>query len=340
MNKIVLYDHGLKDDLFPFALTRHVADLRIGILTIREKWELLSFRTELTDTQPSDHQIAVAANVVPGANFQLSSLSETSSQKVLQYPWQIFEFNDWALREDFDLVTRGKLSAAIPETVYTTNSRNVFIEEGATLSHCVLNASTGPIYIGKNATVMEGVNIRGPFALCEGSVVKMGARIYGATTVGPHSVVGGEIKNSVILGYSNKAHDGYLGDSVIGEWCNVGAGSSNSNLKNNAGEVKVWNPHSQNARPAGIKCGLLLGDYSMSAINTSFNTGTITGICCSIFGVGLTPSFIPSFSRGYSPVEKYEFDKAVRDIANWKKLKGKTLSENELSQLRNIFNQS
>ena len=180
----------------------------------------------------------------------------------------------------------------------------------------------------------------GPFALCEGAVVKMGSRIYGATTVGPFSVVGGEIKNSVIIGHSNKAHDGYLGDSVIGEWCNLGAGTSNSNLKNSAGIVKTWSPSSQSFREAGTKCGLLMGDYCMSAINTAFNTGTVTGVCCNIFGTGLTPSFIPSFSWGYSPVEKYVFEKAIRDINNWKKLKGNALTEQEVNQLRNIFNQS
>lgn len=187
---------------------------------------------------------------------------------------------------------------------------------------------------------MEGAVIRGPFALCEGAVVKMGARIYGATTIGPYSIVGGEIKNSVIQGYSNKAHDGYLGDSVIGEWCNLGAGTSNSNLKNNAGEVNVWHEQGQQFMNVGQKCGLLMGDYSRSAINTSFNTGTVTGICCNVFGNGLTPKYIPNFSWGVNDEPKYELEKAIVDIMNWKRLKNQQLGTEEEKQLRNIFEQS
>ena len=187
---------------------------------------------------------------------------------------------------------------------------------------------------------MEGALIRGPFALCEGAVVKMGSKIYGATTMGPYCVVGGEIKNSILFGYSNKAHEGYLGDSIIGEWCNLGAGTSNSNLKNSAGDVKIWNQATGKWGNAGTKCGLLMGDYSRSAINTSFNTGAVVGVSANVFGEGLTPAFIPGFSWGFKPAVKYEFDKAIRDIENWKKLKGKLLTEEERTQLRNIFNQS
>ena len=184
---------------------------------------------------------------------------------------------------------------------------------------------------------MEGSSIRGPFALCEGAVVKMGSKIYGATTIGPYSIAGGEIKNSVIFGYSNKAHDGYLGDAVIGEWCNIGAGSSNSNVKNNAGSVKVWNQAAKEYIVAGTKCGLLMGDYSRSAINTSFNTGTVVGICSNVFGEGLTPKYIPSFTWGTKSLSKYEFEKALSDIQNWKKLKGFELTTNETAILRTIF---
>jgi UDP-N-acetylglucosamine diphosphorylase/glucosamine-1-phosphate N-acetyltransferase len=197
------------------------------------------------------------------------------------------------------------------------------------------------VYIGKNAVVMEGAIIRGPFALCEGAVVKMGARIYGATTVGPYSVVGGEIKNTVISGYSNKAHDGYLGDSVIGEWCNLGAGSSNSNVKNNAGEVKVWSHNTKQYVTTGLrKCGLIMGDYSKSAINTSFNTGTIVGVCANIFGEGLTPKYIPSFTWGTMGQTKYIFDKALKDIENWKKMKNAVLTEQEKTRLKLIFDEN
>jgi UDP-N-acetylglucosamine diphosphorylase/glucosamine-1-phosphate N-acetyltransferase len=256
---------------------------------------------------------------------------------VLQYPWHIFQLNDWAIREDYKLITEGRISNSIDGTVQTINPDQIFIEPGARLQHCILNASTGPIYIGRNAEIMEGSLIRGPFVLGNDGVVKMGAKIYGATTIGPCCVAGGEIKNSVLMGYSNKAHDGYLGDAVLGEWCNLGAGTSNSNLKNNASDVKVWHHLSQQYMAAGIKCGLLMGDYSRAAINTSFYTGTVVGICANVFGNEIPPKFVPSFTWGNKGLSKYEFEKALTDIGVWKKFKHKSLSEEEIKRLRAIF---
>ena len=340
MKEVVLNDSTVRSGLFPFTHVRHVSDIRIGILTLREKWEFLLKQPVLLSSEPFGP--GMPANIV-ATTENIPALSQNiqpgQSSKLIQYPWHIFQLNDWALRKDFEMITANRVSARIPAGVQVTNPSQVFIEDGAILSNCILNAATGPIYIGKNAEVMEGAIIRGPLALCEGAVVKMGAKIYGATTVGPYSVVGGEIKNSVIFGYSNKAHDGYLGDSVVAEWCNLGAGTSNSNLKNNAGEIKTWNASTSKPDDVGIKCGLLMGDYSRSAINTSFNTGTTVGVSCNVFGEGLTPIFIPNFSWGYKPVAKYEFEKAIRDISNWKQLKGKLLSQEEITQLRNIFNQ-
>ena len=349
MKEIYLKDGEVKDNLFPFSLTRSVADIRVGILTIREKWEaLLDHKVHLLETeQPAvDSATIFAANIIPSRPFINSLLNgnETLSKdpnwqtvKIVQYPWHIFTWNNWAIREDFALLTDNRKSAAVPDSVSAVNKTDIFIEEGAKLNHCFLNASTGPIYVGKNSEIMEGASIRGPFALCEGAVVKMGARIYGATTIGPYSIAGGEIKNSVIFGYSNKAHEGYLGDAVIGEWCNIGAGTSNSNLKNNAGLVKVWNQAAKEYIVAGTKCGLLMGDYSRCAINTSFNTGTVVGICSNVFGEGLTPRYIPSFTWGTKNLSKYEFEKALTDIQNWKKLKGVELSPRETTILRTIF---
>ncbi len=211
---------------------------------------------------------------------------------------------------------------------------NIFVEEGASVSHSILNATDGPIYIGKNAEIQEGSLIRGPFALCEGSRIKMGSKIYGATTIGPYCLAGGEIKNSILMSYSNKAHDGYLGDSVIGSWCNLGAGTSNSNLKNTAGIVKMWSKEKNTFINAGNKCGLLMGDYSRCAINTSFNTGTIAGISCNIFGNTFPSKFIDNFRWGN---EKYIFEKAISDINNWKKLKGLEITEEEIESLKNIY---
>lgn len=217
----------------------------------------------------------------------------------LEHVWDIFKKNDAALREDFELLTEGRKSAPIPASVNTIEPENIFIEEGAKLEFVTLNASTGPIYIGKDTEIMEGSIIRGPFALCEGAVVKLGAKVYGATTVGPECRIGGEVSNSVLFGYSNKGHDGFLGNSVLGEWCNLGADTNNSNLKNNYEEVKLWSYEKSGFVKTGLQfCGLMMGDHSKSGINTMFNTGTVVGVCANIFGSGFPRNFIPSFSWG------------------------------------------
>lgn len=257
--------------------------------------------------------------------------------KAIHYPWQIFQLNDWALRQDFTLLTTGRKSKPVSKTNKLLNAAGIFVEAGAKIEHCILNANEGPIYIGKNACIMEGSIIRGPVAICEGAVVKMGTRIYGATTIGPYCAVGGEVKNAVLFGYSNKAHDGYLGDSVIGEWCNLGAGTSNSNLKNNAGEVRYWIDEDKKEMSAGVKGGLLMGDYSRSAINTSFNTGTVVGVCCNVVLSGLTPKYIPNFSWSADGITKYKLKKALVDIDNWKKLKGLSITEREKQILTDIY---
>lgn len=347
MKPVYLTDQETRPHLYPFSQIRSVADIRIGILTIREKWEALLQQPVMVaqdDQVPGKDAVIFAANIIPSQPF-IQSISENhhpdyDTVKILQYPWHIFQLNAWALQEDFALITRNRSSAQIPGTVTAVNPNKIFIEPGARLQHCMLNAGEGPIYIGKNAEIMEGSFIRGPFALCEGAVVKMGSRIYGATTIGPYSVVGGEIKNSVIFGYSNKAHDGYLGDSVIGEWCNLGAGTSNSNLKNNASIVRVWHDHQKDYVQAGLKCGLLMGDYSRCAINTSFNTGTVVGICANIVGEGMPDKHVPNFSWGNKSLSRYEFEKAIIDIAGWKKLKNHQLTDAEVNQLRYIFDHS
>jgi len=345
MNEIVLDEESVRQDLFPFTLTRSVADIRVGILTIREKWEEFFGYAVRTGTRDSDDFLP--ANIIPDINIVNAVRDQKLGQylqsknaiKVIKYPWHIFQLNDDILRADFDLITKGRKTEPVSSTNNLIHPENIFIEKGAKVEYALLNASTGPIYIGKNAEVMEGSMIRGPLAICEGAVVKMGSKIYGST-IGPYSVVGGEIKNSVIFGYSNKAHDGYLGDSVIGEWCNLGAGTSNSNVKNTASEINVWHASSNQFLPAGLKCGLIMGDYSKSAINTSFNTGTVVGICCNVFGDGLTPKYIPDFSWGYGPFVKYKYENAIRDITNWKKLKNQSLDDMEIRTLKHIFDQT
>lgn len=264
-------------------------------------------------------------------------INKKETCRYVQYPWDIFQYNDWALRNDFAWVTKNRISQKISATNQVIVPGNIFIEEGAIVECSIINASTGPVYIGKNATIMEGCIIRGPFALCEGATLKMGARVYGATTIGPYCSAGGEIKNSVLFGYSNKAHDGYLGDSVIGEWCNLGAGTTNSNVKNTAGEVKMWSNAAKDFIGVGVKAGLIMGDYSRAAINTAFNTGTVVGVCCNIFSEGFPPKLVSDFTWGN---EKYQFEKAIQDIDNWKKLKGQSITEEEKNILQQLYNQS
>jgi len=351
MNKDVVLsgNKNINDDLFPFTLTRSVADIRVGILTIREKWNHYLGKPVIVaeDNQPqAPETIVIPANVLPDAElvealFKQDKLNteRLASAASIGFPWEIFLLNDLAIREDFKLVTRDRFSNAIPESVHVSNPREIFVEADAKLSHCIINAEHGPVYIGKNAEVMEGALLRGPLAICEGAVVKMGTKIYGATTIGPNCIVGGEIKNSVLFGYSNKAHDGYLGDSVVGEWCNLGAGTSNSNIKNNAGEVKIYNYRNKALVSTNLtKCGLLMGDYSRTAINTAFNTGTIVGVCANVVGETGTNKFIPSFTWGTSR-RKYELEKAINDIAKWKKMKGRDLDEKEKTRLKHIFDE-
>lgn len=259
--------------------------------------------------------------------------------KRLKYCWELMLWNDSMIREDFKLVTKGRSSQPISPTVQVVQTADIFIEDGAKLEFCTLNSKTGPIYIGKDAEIMEGSCVRGPFSMGFNSVLKMNSRIYGATSLGPCCMGGGEIKNSVIMGYTNKAHDGYLGDAVIGEWCNMGAGSTNSNVKNTAGEVKVWNYATNSYIGVGQKCGLIMGDYSRVAINSSINTGTIVGVSCNVFGAGLLPTIFNNFSWGISG-NRYDLKKAFYAIDNWKKMKNLHITEAETSILETIFAQN
>jgi UDP-N-acetylglucosamine diphosphorylase/glucosamine-1-phosphate N-acetyltransferase len=263
---------------------------------------------------------------------------ENDDVQRLEYPWQLFQFNDALIRYDFKYLTSRKHSTALPNDNQYISPENIFIEPRASVHHATINASTGPVYIGKNSTIMEGCLIRGPFAIGENAVLKMGSKIYGATTLGPYCMGGGEMKNVVIQAFSNKAHDGYLGDAAIGSWCNLGAGTSNSNVKNTGGIVSMYCQHKNDSIPVSMKCGIVMGDYSRTAINTSLNTGTLIGTSCNIFGDGLTEKYMQDFQWGLEG-KVYEFDKALQHISNWKKMKDKKLTEPERKVLQHIFEQ-
>jgi UDP-N-acetylglucosamine diphosphorylase / glucose-1-phosphate thymidylyltransferase / UDP-N-acetylgalactosamine diphosphorylase / glucosamine-1-phosphate N-acetyltransferase / galactosamine-1-phosphate N-acetyltransferase len=325
----------VSDNFFPFTQTRSLVDIRCGILTIRDKWNLY-----LKDHPLFRENVIIPDNCIPDRRL-IHQITTGNPEAALEQSTQlrqltdILKYNGNEIKNDFQLITLGRETSPISSTNRLMGT-NIFLEPGAIVEHCYLNATDGPIYIGKDVLIMEGSMIRGPFGILEKSVVKMGARIYGATSAGPHCVLGGEIKNSVFMGYTNKAHDGYLGDSVIGEWCNLAAGTSNSNIKNSGGPVKLWNPITTSYLDAGSKCGLMMGDYCRTAVNTSFNTGAVTGVCCHVFGNGPAPSYLPSFSWGFEG-QLYAFDQAILHCDRWKRLKGTYLNNEESKQLKFIF---
>ncbi len=383
----ILFDGPARKKLLPFTYTRPVADLRIGILTIREKWEkhLGSTTSTITEEYLSDkfpmvefeENVMINASYIPTEilveqvldlqmnqalfdgddivafytrdtqeeiDFDTYEQLEVTAEGVfkIENNWDIFSKNHEAIQLDYDLITEGRTSAEIPKGVQTVHFENIFIEEGAKINYCSLNASDGPIYIGKDAEIMEGALIRGPFALCEHATVKMGAKIYTGTTIGPYCKVGGEVTNSVLMAYSNKGHDGYLGNSVLGEWCNIGADSNNSNLKNNYEEVRLWDYETEGFAKTGLQfCGLMMGDHSKCGINTMFNTGTVIGVSVNIFGTGFPRNFVPSFSwGGASGFTTYKTNKAFQTAKLVMERRNIPFDDQEAAILEHIFEDS
>jgi UDP-N-acetylglucosamine diphosphorylase/glucosamine-1-phosphate N-acetyltransferase len=384
----ILFDDATRYSLLPFTHTRPIADIRCGILTMRERWEeqLQAATSTLTEsylqpvyplhaggdnlvinasifatselkealTQLSEGEKLMQGDLLIAARFSnaelhfhnldvhvnsLTSKAYTGAIQLLKNIWDIFSLNEEAIKADFILITKGKKSAQIPEDIIVKGKDNLFIEEGAAIgAGTIINATTGPVYIGKEAEIMEGAVIRGPFALGEHGVVKMGAKIYGATTIGPGCKVGGEVSNVVFFANSNKGHDGFLGNAVIGEWCNLGADTNCSNLKNNYDEVKIWDEHSNKSVRTGLQfCGLIMGDHSKCGINTMFNTGTVVGVSANIFGGDFPEKFIPSFCWGGSEgFVTYDFNRAIDTARRMMKRRGKDITETEIAMYRHI----
>lgn len=384
---IILFDDKRREHLLPLTFTRPVADIRIGILTIKEKWEQVMetscgyltvdyLSKKFTTGSAGSNILLINGGVIPSSelanqikNLELNSAlthkgaviaARTASIPALEAilpqlftncieieeplfqverPWDIFSKNGIALEKDFELITKGRKSAPISKTNQVIRPERVFIEHGATVECAILNASTGPIYIAKDAEIMEGSIVRGPFSLGEHSALKMGAKIYGPTTIGPHSKVGGEVNNSVIFGFSNKAHDGFLGNSVLGEWCNLGADTNNSNLKNNYAPVKLWDYPTERFANTGLQfCGLIMGDHSKCGINTMFNTGTVVGVSANIFGSGFPRNFIPSFAWGGAHgFEVYTMPKVLQTVKIVLSRRGLELEQVDIDILAHIF---
>ncbi len=379
----ILFDGIYRNNLLPLTYTKPVAEIRIGILTIREKWEkqLGATTSSLTEEYleakfpmvEMEHNIMINASFLPTEHLIETVLNlkvneaifredeivafytsdsndevDFDSYTIIDYDkaliqikntWDIFSFNGEALNDDFNLITKGRKSASIPKTVHCINKDQIFLEEGVEIEIGVLNASKGSIYIGKHAQVMEGSMIRGPFAMGEYSVVKMGSKIYGPTTLGPKSKVGGEVKNVILSGYCSKGHEGYLGNAVIGEWCNLGADTNNSNLKNTYANIKMWNYEKERFADTELQfCGLIMGDHSKCGINTMFNTGTVVGVSANIYGSNFPRNFIPSFSWGGAAGFKiYNLDKAKETAQLVVSRKNEEFTDQDKKILEHVF---
>ncbi len=387
MISIVLFDEQqARQNLLPLTFTRPVCELRLGIFTIREKWELMMqtkagiltqlYLSKKYPLQFTKESIFINGKICPDENLvdtikglttgqvlykgetivayygSPSDLDDFKEFKKIEYQaellkvdhlWEIFLKNAEAIKKDFVWMKANKKTKPLSNTVTVIGDKDlIFLEEGAVVQACILNTSGGPIYVGADSEIMEGSAIRGPFALCANSTVKLNSKIYGATTVGPHCKVAGELSNTVIFGYSNKAHDGFLGNSVIGEWCNLGADTNNSNLKNNYGNVKLFNYDQNKQEDTGLQfCGLIMADHSKSGINTMFNTGTVVGVGSNIFGAGFPPTHVPSFSWGGSDgFETYDLRKLIETQEKVFERRGLIFDQTEKDVLRSVFEQT
>lgn len=383
MNVILFDDEAIWKNLLPLTYTRPVSELRVGILTVKQKWDKwlntsCSYHTQtfLANKFPlieKENSFLINSSVCPdkslvdaikelkpgkaliknnkliafvGATNKINDHSGLEKTEIafpifeISNVWDIFQKNGEAIHADFGILTSGKKSAAISSTITIIGDKNlVFFEEGVKAEACILNTSGGPIYIRKDAEIMEGSAIRGPFALCEHSTLKLNTKIYGPTTIGPQCKIGGEVSNCVIFGFSNKAHDGFIGNSVIGEWCNLGADTNSSNLKNNYGNVKLFNYVKNSSVDSGLTfCGLIMGDHSKSGINTMFNTGTVVGVGANVFGGGFPVTHIPAFSWGGSEgFETYRLEKLFETAEKVFERRGLKLDQKEKDLLNHIF---
>jgi UDP-N-acetylglucosamine diphosphorylase/glucosamine-1-phosphate N-acetyltransferase len=389
---IILFDDESREQMLPLSYTRPVAEIRMGIFTIRERWEkLLKGKASYITSEylmerypmhveadnivingalmPNDRLVRLIEQLEPNEALMDQGtlvaarlnqdqfehlLNEESIEEItglelaetpfihLSYPWDLFLYLRATIEYDFDLVTHGKTSHSIPSNNQVISPDAIFLEEGAQVTCSILNAQSGPIYIGKDAQVMEGSIIRGPVTIGAGSIVKMGTKIYGPTAIGPDCRVGGEIKDVVMLGHSNKAHDGFLGNSIIGEWCNLGAGTTVSNLKNNYSNVRMWDHTTQDLRDTGLQfLGLVMGDHSKAGIQSMFNTGTLVGVACNLFGDGFPPKFIPSFSwGGAAGLVTHRLEEAMETARRVMARRNVTFDSTDEKIFRNIYNLS
>ena len=391
MNIILSDDIENRMDLLPLTFTRPAADLRVGILTIHDKWQTISGEQTSMLGDPylrlkytpliEDDNFVVDSRLLPTKEFfnEVAALQKGEGIEMDGYlvaahidgedtirfytdrksltlktkhhdtisrinnTWDIFTLNEQEIERDFHLLTDGRKSAELSDTNRCLQRDRIFVEEGAKAEFAIINPAGGYVYLGKDSEIMENAVVHGSLALCEHSCIKIGAKIYGATTMGPHTKCGGEVNNSVIWGYSNKGHDGFLGNSVLGQWCNLGADTNNSNLKNNYSEVKLWSYAMQRFVKTGLQfCGLIMGDHSKSSINTMFNTGTVIGVSCNIFGTGFPRNYVPSFSWGGadSGYEQYPLKNALTTAEIMMARRDIALDDVETAILTHVFEET
>lgn len=383
----ILFDDYSRNSLLPLTFTRPTCEIRIGIMTIREKWEkhlggpchhiTQDYLTRKYPLKTEDRNILINGSVLPDhqlveriqnlesaqalvnqdeiiaarlsedqiADFRSKQLRDIDIYEYdgtifkVSHPWEIYKNNGWAIEQDFALITSNRQSKPVSSTNNLLGDQKVFLEAGAKVEHATLNTTDGPIYVGTDAEIMEGSIVRGPFAMGEHAVLKLAAKIYGPTTLGPYCKAGGEVNNSILSGYTNKAHEGFLGNAVLGEWCNIGADTNNSNLKNNYATVKLWNYTQERFIDTGEQfCGMIMGDHSKCGINTMFNTGTVVGVSANIYGEGFPRNFIPSFAWGGAKgFQEYRLNKALEVAEKVMQRRNKTLEETEIHMFREIF---
>ncbi|MBQ7985529.1 MAG: GlmU family protein [Bacteroidales bacterium] len=386
----ILFDGKNRDNLLPLTYTRPVCELRVGIMTVRQKWErylncrvytmtedYLSAKYPMCHTDEdmvfidggmlADRDLVSAVKSLQTGQMliwaekeQIIAMCVDRNQygKINQEDFHIKEYtgkvsyvnslasifllNESELKKDFELITAGRQSCKLNESNRLVGSENIFVEQGAEAEFAIIDASSGPVYIGRDCKIAAGAIIKGPFAMLDGSQVKMGSRIYDATTIGPHCKVGGEVENVVFLGYANKAHEGFFGNSVIGHWCNIGADSNCSNLKNTYQEVKLWSIAKNKFVPTGtIFCGTIMADHSKCGINTMFNTGTVIGVNCNLFGAGLHRNYVPSFSwGGASGMQVYDIEKALQVARTVQLRRNIEMTQQDEDILRYVYNQT
>ena len=377
---IILFDGEEWENLLPLTFTKPVASLRMGVLSFAERWEKIlnssiSYKTqhyleEKFSTHLQSENIFINPSFFPTKeliqaikNIELNTSIVFENQLVavrtteavpkittkiieldqiihIKNSWDLFTYNFQAIEFDYDLLTEGRKSQPISQTNQVLHAERIFLEEGAKVEFSILNASEGPIYIGKDAEIMEGSMIRGGLALCEHAKINMGAKIYSGCTIGPFCKVGGELNNAILMAYSNKGHDGFLGNAVIGEWCNLGADTNNSNLKNNYAEVKLWSYKEARFVKTGLQfCGLIMGDYAKSAINTQFNTGTVVGVCANVFQSGFPPNMIKHYSwGGQSDAPIFSFERACEAAEKMMERRKVEFTFTDEKILKHIFN--